>query len=206
LLRSEAKEEDIRKLCEEAKKYGFATVCVNPCYVTMAKHLLQGTEIGITTVIGFPLGATTSTMKAAETREAIENGATEVDMVINIGALKDKKYEYVLNDIKAVVHAADKKAVVKVIIETGLLTDEEKEKACLLAKEAGADFVKTSTGFLAGGAIKDDIILMRRTVEDTMGVKASGGIKTKGDAEALIKAGANRIGTSASVAIVDNNI
>ena len=131
LLRSEAKEEDIRKLCEEAKKYGFATVCVNPCYVTMAKHLLQGTEIGITTVIGFPLGATTSTMKAAETREAIENGATEVDMVINIGALKDKKYEYVLNDIKAVVHAADKKAVVKVIIETGLLTDEEKEKACL---------------------------------------------------------------------------
>lgn len=206
LLRAEAKEEDIRKLCEEAKKYGFATVCVNPCYVTMAKHLLQGTEIGITTVIGFPLGATTSTMKAAETREAIENGATEVDMVINIGALKDKKYEYVLNDIKAVVHAADKKAVVKVIIETGLLTDEEKEKACLLAKEAGADFVKTSTGFLAGGAIKDDIILMRRTVEDTMGVKASGGIKTKGDAEALIKAGANRIGTSASVAIVDNNI
>lgn len=179
LLKADAKEEDIRKLCDEAIKYGFATVCVNPCYVPMAKHLLQDTNIGITTVIGFPLGATTSTVKAAETQEAIENGANEIDMVINIGALKDKKYDYVRDDIKAVVHAANNKAIVKVIIETCLLSNDEKVKACLLAREAGAHFVKTSTGFSEGGAIRDDIVLMRKTVEDTMGVKASGGIKTK---------------------------
>ena len=204
LLKADAKEEDIRKLCDEDIKYGFATVCVNPCYVPMAKHLLQDTNIGITTVIGFPLGATTSTVKAAETQEAIENGANEIDMVINIGALKDKKYDYVRDDIKAVVHAANNKAIVKVIIETCLLSNDEKVKACLLAREAGAHFVKTSTGFSEGGAIRDDIVLMRKTVEDTMGVKASGGIKTKEDAEALIRAGANRLGTSSSVSFVES--
>jgi len=202
VLKPDAKEEDIRKLCEEAKEYGFATVCVNPCYVPMAKHLLQDSNVGITTVIGFPLGANTITTKTAEAEEAIENGATEVDMVINIGALKDKKYDYVRDEIKAVVHTVNKRAVVKVIIETSLLTDEEKEKACLLAKEAGADFVKTSTGFSGGGATKEDIELMRRTVGDVMGVKASGGVRTRQDAEALIKAGATRIGASASVAIM----
>ena len=202
VLKPDAKEEDIRKLCEEAIEYGFATVCVNPCYVPMAKHLLQDSNVGITTVIGFPLGANTITTKTAEAEEAIENGATEVDMVINIGALKDKKYDYIRDEIKAVVHTVNKRAVVKVIIETSLLTDEEKEKACLLAKEAGADFVKTSTGFSGGGATKEDIELMRRTVGDTMGVKASGGVRTRQDAEALIKAGATRIGASASVAII----
>lgn len=202
VLKPDAKEEDIRKLCEEAKEYGFATVCVNPCYVPMVKHLLQDSNVGITTVIGFPLGANTITTKTAEAEEAIENGATEVDMVINIGALKDKKYDYVRDEIKAVVHTVNKRAVVKVIIETSLLTDEEKEKACLLAKEAGADFVKTSTGFSGGGATKEDIELMRRTVGDVMGVKASGGVRTRQDAEALIKAGATRIGASASVAIM----
>lgn len=202
VLKPNAKEEDIRKLCEEAIEYGFATVCVNPCYVPMAKHLLQDSNVGITTVIGFPLGANTITTKTSEAQEAIENGAAEVDMVINIGALKDKKYDYVRDEINAVVHTVDKKAVVKVIIETFLLTDEEKEKACLLAKEAGADFVKTSTGFSGGGATKEDIELMRRTVGDTMGVKASGGVRTRQDAEALAKAGATRIGASASVAII----
>ncbi|NLK98171.1 MAG: deoxyribose-phosphate aldolase [Epulopiscium sp.] len=202
VLKPDAKEEDIKKLCEEAIEYGFATVCVNPCYVPMAKHLLQDSDVGITTVIGFPLGANTITTKTAEAEEAIENGATEVDMVINIGALKDKKYDYIRDEIKAVVHTVNKRAVVKVIIETSLLTDEEKEKACLLAKEAGADFVKTSTGFSGGGATKEDIELMRRTVGDTMGVKASGGVRTRQDAEALIKAGATRIGASASVAII----
>lgn len=202
ILKPDAKEEDIRKLCEEAIEYGFATVCVNPCYVPMAKHLLQDSNVGITTVIGFPLGANTITTKTTEAEEAIENGATEVDMVINIGALKDKKYDYIRDEIKAVVHTVNKRAVVKVIIETSLLTDEEKEKACLLAKEAGADFVKTSTGFSGGGATKEDIELMRRTVGDTMGVKASGGVRTRQDAEALVKAGATRIGASASVAII----
>ncbi|WP_341878080.1 deoxyribose-phosphate aldolase [Defluviitalea saccharophila] len=202
VLKPDAKEEDIRKLCEEAIEYGFATVCVNPCYVPMAKHLLQDSNVGITTVIGFPLGANTITTKTTEAEEAIENGATEVDMVINIGALKDKKYDYIRDEIKAVVHTVNKRAVVKVIIETSLLTDEEKEKACLLAKEAGADFVKTSTGFSGGGATKEDIELMRRTVGDTMGVKASGGVRTRQDAEALVKAGATRIGASASVAII----
>lgn len=202
VLKPDAKEEDIKKLCEEAIEYGFATVCVNPCYVPMAKHLLQDSDVGITTVIGFPLGANTITTKTAEAEEAIENGATEVDMVINIGALKDKKYDYIRDEIKAVVHTVNKRAVVKVIIETSLLTDEEKEKACLLAKEAGADFVKTSTGFSGGGATKEDIELMRRTVGDTMGVKASGGVRTRQDAEALVKAGATRIGASASVAII----
>lgn len=206
MLKPDAKEEDIKKLCTEAIEYGFATVCVNPCYVPMAKHLLQDSPVGITTVIGFPLGATTITTKSAEAQEAVENGATEVDMVIHIGALKDKKYDYVQDDIKAVVHTVNKRALVKVIIETSLLTDEEKVKACLLAKEGGADFVKTSTGFSGGGATKDDIVLMRKTVEDTMGVKASGGVRTREDAEVLIRAGATRIGASASVAIVKGEI
>ncbi|WP_058486097.1 deoxyribose-phosphate aldolase [Defluviitalea phaphyphila] len=203
MLKPDAKEEDIKKLCEEAMEYGFATVCVNPCYVPMAKHLLRDSDVGITTVIGFPLGATASNIKAAEAVDAIENGATDVDMVINIGALKDKKYDYVRDDIKTVVEAVNKRAIVKVIIETYFLTDEEKEKACLLAKEAGADFVKTSTGFLGGGATKHDIELMRKTVGDVMGVKASGGVRTRKDAEILIKAGATRIGASASVAIIN---
>ncbi len=202
LLKPEATEEGVRKLCEEAKEYNFATVCINPSYVALAKKMLEGTEVGITTVIGFPLGANTSTVKAFETNEAIENGATDVDMVIHIGALKDRRYDYIKQDIEAVVKAANKRAIVKVIIETSLLSDDEKEKVCLIAKEAGADFVKTSTGFSTGGATREDIMLMRKTVGSEMGVKASGGVRNAQDAESVVQAGATRIGASASIAIV----
>lgn len=202
LLKPEATEAGVKKLCEEAKQYGFATVCVNPSYVPQAKKLLEGSGVGITTVIGFPLGASATEVKAFEAADAISKGATDVDMVIHIGALKERRYDYVQADIEAVVKAADKKAIVKVIIETSLLTDDEKEKACLLSKQAGADFVKTSTGFSTGGATKEDIALMRRTVGDGMGVKASGGVRNLQDAESVIKAGATRIGASASVGIV----
>ncbi|MED4037999.1 deoxyribose-phosphate aldolase [Niallia taxi] len=203
LLKADATKEQVKTLCEEAKEYSFASVCVNPTWVQYASELLRGTEVKVCTVIGFPLGATTSATKAFETANAIENGATEVDMVINIGALKDKNFDLVKEDIKAVVDAAKGKALTKVIIETSLLTDEEKEKACVLAVEAGTDFVKTSTGFSTGGATVEDIALMRKTVGPEIGVKASGGVRSSEDTEKMIEAGATRIGASSGVAIVN---
>jgi deoxyribose-phosphate aldolase len=201
LLKADAKKEEVIKLCEEAKKYQFASVCINPGFVKTAADCLRGTPVKVCTVIGFPLGATTSVTKAIETRDAIANGATEIDMVINVGALKAGSYDLVRDDIRSVVGAAGGN-IVKVILETALLTDEEKVQACLLSKEAGADFVKTSTGFGPGGATAKDIALMRRTVGRYMGVKASGGIRDFKTAQEMINAGATRIGASASVAIV----
>ncbi|EOH98327.1 deoxyribose-phosphate aldolase [Enterococcus haemoperoxidus ATCC BAA-382] len=203
ILKADAKEEDVLRIIEEAKKYEFFSVCINPCWVALAKEHLAGTSVDVCTVIGFPLGANTSEVKAYEATDAINNGATEVDMVINVGALKSKQYKKVLKDIQAVVDAAKGKALVKVIIETALLTDEEKIKVCELAKEAGADFVKTSTGFSTGGATVADVKLMRETVGPDMGVKASGGIHNEAEAQAMIEAGATRIGTSAGVAIME---
>lgn len=203
LLKPEATEEQIKKLCMEAKEYSFASVCVNPCNVKSAYAILKDSNVNVCTVIGFPLGANTSSVKAYEAKEAIENGAAEVDMVINVGKLKEKNYEYVKNDIKAVVEAAKGKALTKVILETCLLTDEEKVAACKLSKEAGADFVKTSTGFSKGGATPADVKLMRETVGEKMGVKASGGVRTYEDAVKMINAGASRIGASASIAICE---
>jgi deoxyribose-phosphate aldolase len=202
LLKPDATRDQIKKLCYEAKKYGFASVCVNPSYVSLASELLKGTPVKVCTVIGFPLGATTPTTKAMETRDAIANGASEIDMVINVGALKSGDYDLVKKDIEAVVEAARGKALVKVILETALLTDEEKVKGCLLAKLAGADFVKTSTGFRPGGATVQDIMLMRKVVGEKMGVKASGGIRDYESTRKMIEAGANRIGASAGVKIV----
>ncbi|MED2977850.1 deoxyribose-phosphate aldolase [Bacillus swezeyi] len=201
-LKPHTRKAEIKKLIEEAKTYQFASVCVNPTWVEFAAKELAGTEIDVCTVIGFPLGANTSETKAFETKDAIAKGATEVDMVINIAALKDGDNDLVEADIRAVVEAAKGKALVKVIIETCLLTDEEKERACRLAVAAGADFVKTSTGFSTGGATAEDIALMRKTVGPDIGVKASGGIRTKEDVEKMISAGASRIGASAGVSIV----
>ena len=202
LLKADARREDIIKLAEEAKEYGFASVCVNPGFVSTAYEVLKDTpQVKVCTVIGFPLGASTSEVKAYETKDAIANGATEVDMVINISALKDGNDDYVAADIKAVVDAAKGKALTKVIIETCLLTDEEKVRACKLAVQAGADFVKTSTGFSTGGATKEDIALMRKTVGPDVGVKASGGVRSAEDALVMVEAGASRIGTSGGVAI-----
>ncbi|MED4354182.1 deoxyribose-phosphate aldolase [Schinkia azotoformans] len=204
LLKANATKAEVMKLLEEAKQYQFASVCINPTWVETAAEFLHNTpEVKVCTVIGFPLGATTPEVKAFETKNAIENGANEVDMVINIGALKDRQYDLVETDIKAVVDAAKGKALTKVIIETCLLTDEEKEKACELAVKAGADFVKTSTGFSTGGATIEDVALMRKTVGPGIGVKASGGVRNLEDAEAVIKAGANRIGASSGVEIVN---
>lgn len=202
LLKADATENEVIKLCNEAKEYDFFSVCINPGFVEIAAKELSESNVAVCTVIGFPLGASTPETKAFETRDAIQKGAAEVDMVINISKLKDKKDEEVLKDIKAVVDAADKKALIKVIIETCLLTDEEKERACKLAKDAGADFVKTSTGFSTGGATKEDIALMRKTIGTEMGVKASGGVRTYEDAVTMIESGATRIGASASIAIV----
>jgi len=202
LLKPEATKEQIIRLCHEAKRHGFASVCINPTWVKTAAHELSGTDVLVCTVIGFPLGATTSETKAFETNNAIENGAREVDMVINIGALKSGDVELVERDIRAVVEAAAGKALVKVIIETSLLSDEEKVRACQLAVKAGAGYVKTSTGFSGGGATVEDVALMRRTVGDKAGVKASGGIRDRETAEAMIEAGATRIGTSSGVAII----
>lgn len=202
LLKPDATEEKILKICEEAKEYNFASVCVNPFYASLVSEQLKGTSVKTCVVIGFPLGANTKEVKAFEAKDAIKNGAQELDMVINVGALKDKKYDIVKDDIKAVVEAANGNALVKVIIETCLLTKDEIVKACQIAKEAGADFVKTSTGFSTGGAKVEDVKLMRETVGPDMGVKASGGIRTTKDAKALIEAGATRIGASASIAIV----
>ena len=202
LLKADATKEQIKVLCEEAREYNFASVCVNPTWVKFASELLEGSEVKVCTVIGFPLGATTPETKAFETKDAISNGADEVDMVINIGALKDKDDELVERDIRAVVAASTGKALSKVIIETSLLTDEEKVRACELAVKAGTDYVKTSTGFSTGGATVEDITLMRKTVGPDIGVKASGGVRNTSDAQKVIEAGATRIGASAGVSIV----
>jgi deoxyribose-phosphate aldolase len=201
LLKANATQEEIGKLCEEARKYRFASVCVNPGYVALSARLLRGSTVKVCTVIGFPLGSTTPTVKAIEARDAIANGAEEIDMVINIGALKSGNDQLALDDIKAVREATRGK-VLKVILETSYLTRDEKVRACRMAKQAQADFVKTSTGFGSGGATPEDVALMRETVGPGMGVKASGGIKNAEVAAAMIKAGANRLGTSASIAIV----
>jgi deoxyribose-phosphate aldolase len=202
LLKPEATEDMIEKLCNEAKENGFAAVCVNPFYVKKAKELLKGTEVKVATVVGFPLGANVKEVKAFEAKKAIEDGAEEIDMVINIGALKNRDYKTVKEDIKAVVEEARGKAIVKVIIETCLLTDEEKVKACELAKEAGAHYVKTSTGFNGSGATVEDIKLMKKVVGESMKIKASGGIRDYEAAKAMIDAGASRIGTSSSLNII----
>ncbi|MEW6509425.1 MAG: deoxyribose-phosphate aldolase [Bacteroidota bacterium] len=203
LLKPEATVSDIEKLCREAVKYGFASVCVNPGYVPLCARLLRGSAVKVCTVIGFPLGSTSTAAKAFETEQAIHDGAQEVDMVINVGLLKSGDFEAVESDIFAVTSTARRSRVLtKVIIETGLLTDEEKIKACVLAKRAGADFVKTSTGFSKGGATAGDIALMRRVVGRAMGVKASGGVRSREDALAMVASGADRIGASASVKIV----
>ena len=201
LLKQDATSEEIKKLCKEALEYNFASVCVNPTNVELAAKILNGSLVKVCTVIGFPLGANTTKIKVLEAKDAVENGATEVDMVINIGRLKDKDYDYVKKDIEAVVNEVKGKALIKVIIETCLLTDEEKVIACKLASEAKADFVKTSTGFSTGGATPFDVKLMRETVGENMGVKASGGVRTSEYANELIKNGANRIGASASIKI-----
>lgn len=203
LLKPESTRADIARVCEEAKHYNTASVCVNPCWIGFVAEQLKGTDIKPCCVIGFPLGATLPEVKAYETAAAIRDGAKEVDMVINVGALRGAEFETVYEDIKAVVDAAAGKALVKVIIETCLLTDEQKVIACKLAKHAGADYVKTSTGFSTGGAKVEDIRLMRETVGPEMGVKASGGVRTKADAEAMIAAGASRIGASSSKNIIE---
>ena len=203
LLKPDATPDQIAQLCFEARKHGFASVCINPTWVKLCAELLQGSDVKVCTVIGFPLGATPPEVKAYEAQNALDHGATEIDMVLNIGALKARDLELVAKDIRGVVITAhNRDALTKVIIETSLLTDEEKVIACLLAKEAGADFVKTSTGFSGGGATVADVTLMRRTVGPEMGVKASGGVRTFEDADSMIKAGATRIGASAGVKIV----
>lgn len=201
LLKPDATREDLRRLCEEAKTYGFASVCVNSANVRFCRSLLEGSPVMVVAVVGFPLGAASPEAKAFEAREAVRNGAQEIDMVLNIGALKSKDYALVLDDIRRVVSAAAPHKV-KVIIETGMLTQTEKVIACALAKVAGAAFVKTSTGFGPGGATAEDVALMREVVGEGVEVKASGGIRTSEDADTMIKAGATRIGASASVAIV----
>ena len=203
LLKPDATQQEIAQLCFEARKYGFASVCVNPSWVPLCSQLLKDSPVKVCTVIGFPLGATAPEVKAFEAENAIKQGAAEIDMVINIGALKARDLEVVAKDLRGVVNASHAHgAIVKVIIETVLLTDEEKTIACLLSKEAGAYFVKTSTGFAGGGATVNDVALMRRTVGPEMGVKASGGVRTFEDAENMIKAGATRIGASAGVKII----
>lgn len=203
LLKPESTKEQVFTLCEEAKKYNFASVCINPTWVKTASEILVDSPVKVCTVIGFPLGATTSEVKAFETRNAVENGATEIDMVINVGALKSGDTNAVQEDIKAVVKAADGDAIVKVIIETSLLTDTEKRTACECAMNAKADFVKTSTGFSSGGATAADVKLMRSTVGPKMGVKASGGVRSLEDLNAMKEAGATRIGASSGVAIME---
>jgi len=202
LLKPDASEEAIKRICDEAKEYGFKSVCVNPSRVGFVAEQLEGSDVLPCCVIGFPLGATLPEVKAFEAAAAIEEGAKELDMVINIGAAKDGNWELVKKDIEAVVTAANGEAAVKVIIETCLLTDEEKVLACQCAMEAGADFVKTSTGFSTGGATEQDVALMRKVVGDNLGVKASGGVRTPEDAEKFIKAGASRLGTSNGVKLL----
>jgi deoxyribose-phosphate aldolase len=203
LLKPDASQDQIAQLCYEARTYHFASVCVNPAHVRLAAQLLKESGVAVCTVIGFPLGATAPTVKAYETQQAIRDGASEIDMVINIGALKSSDYKAVHDDIGAVVRAAHAgNALVKVIIEAALLSDEEKIVACQLSKSAGADYVKTSTGFGPGGATVEDVSLMRRVVGPAMGIKAAGGVGSYSDAQAMIAAGATRLGASAGVKIV----
>lgn len=207
ILKPEATEADVIKLCEEAKEFGFYAVCVNSCYVPLAKELLSGTDVQIASVIGFPLGACSIDVKAYETEWACTEGASEIDMVIHVGALKEKRYDYVREDISTVVAAAmEYDAIVKVILETCLLTDDEIVKACELAREAGAAFVKTSTGFSKDGATAHHVSLMKKTVGNDLQVKASGGIRDLAKTMELIEAGADRIGASASVAILKESM
>lgn len=200
ILKADATKEEVAEICREAVEHDFMSVCVNSYYTAFAAGLLKGSNVLVCTVVGFPLGQMSTAAKCAETELAVADGAEEIDMVINVGALKDQEYEAVLNDIKSVKKAC-RNARLKVIIETCLLTEKEKIKACELAKQAGADFVKTSTGFSKAGATAEDVELMRRTVGETMGVKASGGIRNKETAEKMIQAGANRLGTSATIEI-----
>jgi deoxyribose-phosphate aldolase len=202
LLKPDATRADIETLCREAAQFCFASVCVNPNWVPLCRELLRGSGVKVCTVIGFPSGAHAPDVKAYEARRAVEQGAEEIDMVINIGALKSKDYALVEQDIRGVVQSGGRDTVVKVILETALLTREEKIMASSLAKAAGADFVKTSTGFAGGGATVEDITLMRETVGPEMGVKASGGVRTRDDAEKMVAAGATRLGASAGVKIV----
>ncbi len=202
ILKADATEAQVAKICKEALENDFASVCVNQYYTKFVAEQLKGSDVKVCTVVGFPLGMSDTRVKAFETKAAIEDGAEEVDMVINVGALKDGKYDYVRNDIKTLKDVCGKEVLLKVIIETCLLTDEEKVKACELAKEAGADYVKTSTGFSTGGAKAEDVALMRKTVGEKLGVKASGGIHTAEEAQAMIDAGASRLGTSATLAII----
>ena len=203
LLKPDCTDEQIKKLCEEAKNYNFASVCVNPGYIKLCASLLEGTGVDVCTVVGFPLGATSTESKVFETKQAVKDGATEIDMVINVSRLKEHDDEYVLNEIRAIRRAC-KGRTLKVIIETCLLTEEEKVRACKLSKKAKATFVKTSTGFSTGGATVADIKLMRKTVGKKMGVKASGGVRTAEDFLAMVKAGATRIGASAGIAIMQD--
>ncbi|WP_419876360.1 deoxyribose-phosphate aldolase [Candidatus Pristimantibacillus sp. PTI5] len=202
ILKADATKEEVLQICREAKQYQFATVCVNAGWVAAAAEELKGSGVGITTVVGFPLGATTTASKAAEAKFAIEDGATEIDMVLNIGLLKSGDLDGVERDVAGVAAAVKGQAVLKVILETGLLTDEEKVTACEICKKAGADFVKTSTGFGKGGATVEDIALMRRTVGPDIGVKASGGVRDRETALQMFAAGATRIGASSGIAIV----
>lgn len=200
ILKADATKDTVMRICQEAKEYHFMSVCVNSYYTSFVKEQLKGSDVKVCTVVGFPLGQMSTRAKASETAIAIEDGADEIDMVINVAALKDKEYDVVYEDILAVRNAC-KGATLKVIIETCLLNDEEKRKACELSKKAGADFVKTSTGFSTGGATAEDVELMRKTVGSELGVKASGGIRDKETAIKMVEAGANRLGTSATIAI-----
>ena len=202
VLKADTTKETVKRIFDEAIEYGFASVCINPCHVSYAADYLKDSDVKVCTVIGFPLGATTTATKAFEVKEAIANGADEIDMVMNIGALKDQNTDYVFHDIKAVVEAAQGK-IVKVILETCLLTEDEIVKACQICQEAGADFVKTSTGFSTRGATIEDVKIMKATVGDSMKVKAAGGVRTYDDMVKIVEAGADRIGTSAGCSLVE---
>lgn len=202
MLKADATKETIERYCKEALQHGFASVCVNGCHAALVSRCLKGSDVKVCCVVGFPLGAMATKAKAFEAKTAVEDGADEIDMVINIGAMKEKDYDFVTSDIKAVVDAVSGKAIVKVILETCLLTDEEIKAACDCALKAGAHFVKTSTGFSTGGATIEDIALMKAQVKDKAKVKASGGIRTKEQAEALIQAGADRIGAGNGVILL----
>lgn len=202
VLKADTPLETVKRICDEAMEYGFASVCINPCHVTYCADYLKDSDVNVCTVIGFPLGANTSAVKAFETKDAIANGADEIDMVMNIGALKDKNYDLVRNDVKAVVEAANG-TLVKVILETCLLTEDEIKKACELCVEAKADYVKTSTGFSTRGATIEDVQIMKAAVQGKAKVKAAGGVRTHEDMVKIVEAGADRIGTSAGCSLVD---
>ncbi|MCD8068856.1 MAG: deoxyribose-phosphate aldolase [Lachnospiraceae bacterium] len=204
ILKADATEASVKKICDEAREYGFMSVCVNSYYTAFVTEQLKGSGVKVCSVIGFPLGQMSTAAKAAETSDVVANGADEVDMVLNVAALKDQKYDFVKEDIRG-VKAACQGRLLKVILETCLLTREEIVKACQLAEEAGADYVKTSTGFSTGGATAEDVALMRATVGDRLGVKASGGIRDTAKAEAMVAAGASRIGASATISILSGN-